>query len=106
MANIVRRDANDFVSLRDAMDRLFDQSFLQPWGDGGYTATSPAVDVSETNDNVVVKATVPGIKPEDLKITVTGDMLQISGEIKDESEQSDATYHVRERRYGAFNRVI
>ena len=107
MANIVRHQPNDFMSLRDAMDRLFDESFLRPFGDGGQLAASaPAVDVAETNDQVVVTATVPGIRPENIKITLIGDVLQLSGEVKAETERAEATYHIRERRFGAFSRAI
>ena len=106
MSNLVRRPANEFMSLRDAMDRLFDESFLRPFGDGGVAASAPAVDVAETNDKVLVTATMPGVKPEDIKITLTGDVLQISGETKAEIERQDATYHVRERRFGSFSRSI
>ena len=107
MANIVRHQPNDFMSLRDAMDRLFDESFLRPFGDGGSMAASaPAVDVSETNDKVMIAATVPGMKPEDIKITLTGDVLQLSGEVKAETEREEATYHIRERRFGSFSRTI
>jgi HSP20 family protein len=107
MANIVRYQPSQFLSLRDAMDRLFDESFLRPLGDGGYISSSmPAIDLAETNDQVVVTATVPGVKPEDIKIALTGDVLEISGEMKAESEHDESTYHVRERRYGSFNRAI
>jgi HSP20 family protein len=64
------------------------------------------VDVCETNDKVLVTASIPGIKPEDIKITVTGDVLQLSGEMKEDNERDEATYHVRERRFGSFNRSI
>src|SRR5689334_17034603 len=105
--NLVRQQPNDFLSLRDAMDRLFDESFLRPFGDGGMALSSaPAVDVCETNDKVTVTASIPGIKPEDIKITVTGDVLQLSGEMKEDNERDEATYHVRERRFGSFNRSI
>ena len=107
MANIVRREPNEFLSLRDAMDRLFDESFLRPFGDGGFFAAgAPAVDVAETKDTIVVTATVPGFKSEDIKITLTGDVLQLTGEAKEESEQKDAQYHIRERRMGSFSRSI
>jgi len=104
---IARRPANEFLSLRDAMDQLFNESFLRPFGDGGLIGQDgPAVDVAETNDKVLVTATVPGIKPDDIKITLTGDVLQISGETKAETETNEATYHLRERRYGSFSRAI
>jgi HSP20 family protein len=108
MANIIRREARDYMSLRDAMDRLFDESFLRPFGaQGGMGVLStPAVDLIETDDEVVVTATVPGLKPEDLKITLVGDVLQISGQSSAQTERKDATYHMQERRYGAFSRSI
>lgn len=105
MANIVRREPRQALTLREAMDRLFDESFLAPFGDGGM-GTAPAVDVAETDNEVIVTATVPGIKPDDLKITLTGDVLDISGEMQSETEHKDATYHVRERRQGSFRRSI
>ena len=105
--SIVRRPANEFVTLRDAMDRLFDESFLQPFGNGDWAGSAaPAVDVAETADKITVTATVPGVKPDDIKITLTGDILQISGESKAETEREEATYHVRERRFGSFSRAI
>ena len=107
MANIVRREPSEFLSLRDAMDRLFDESFLRPYGDGGFvTAGAPAIDVAETKEAIVVSATVPGIKPEDIQITLTGDVLQLSGEMKAEAERDEAHYHIRERRSGSFSRSI
>lgn len=107
MANIIRREPSEFLSLRDAMDRLFDDSFLRPFGDGGWSGSVvPAVDVAETNDKIVVITTVPGMKPDDIKITLTGDVLQISGEAKAATELIDATYHVHERRLGSFSRAI
>jgi len=105
MTNIVRREPTEYLSLRSAMDRLFDDSILRPLGrDDGMAG--PAIDLAETNDAVVVTATVPGVKTDDLKITLTGDLLQISGEVNSESEHKDATYHVRERRVGSFSRAV
>jgi len=105
--NMVRQQANDFMSLRDAMDRLFDESFLRPFGDGGQLAgTAPAVDVAETADQIVVTATIPGLKPDDIKVTLTGDVLQLTGEVRAQSERDEATYHIRERRVGSFSRAI
>jgi HSP20 family protein len=106
--NIVRYQPRGVLSLRDAMDRLFEQSFLSPlWGDGGWEQlASPAVDVAETNDDVIVTATVPGIKADDLEITLSGDILHLSGQSAVETERKDATYHLRERRATSFSRAI
>ena len=109
MANIVRRENREALSLREAMDRLFDESFLAPFGNHypGFGMTGvPTVDVCETDSDVIVTATVPGIEPDDLKITLMGDVLEISGATSSESERKDATYHVRERRQGRFTRTL
>jgi HSP20 family protein len=109
MANIVRWDPiRDMVSLREAMDRLFEESFVRP---RGWTGTSEgagtlALDVFEDENEVTVKASIPGIKPEDIDISVTGDVLTIKGETKEEKEEKQGNYHLRERRYGAFQRSI
>lgn len=89
MANIVRWDPiDDVVSLRDAMDRLFEQSFIQPRVIGAVREGMMgqlALDVIENPNEFVVKAAVPGLKPEDIDITVTGDTLdqgQVEGRDK------------------------
>lgn len=95
----------DLLSMRDMMDRLMEEGLARP--QSGYLLLgAPAVDMYQTDDEIVVKATVPGVKPEELNITVTGDALTIRGEIKEDSERSGATYHVRERRYGSFARTL
>ncbi len=96
----------DVVTLRDAMDRLLERSFLRPFDGEWYGGQSLALDMSETTDEMVVKASVPGVKPEDLKITLSGDVLTISAETKAETEKKDATYHLKERRYGKFSRSL
>jgi HSP20 family protein len=53
-----------------------------------------------------MKATLPGLKAEDVQISVTGDTLTLRGETKQEAEKKEATYHLRERRYGTFERTI
>ncbi|MFQ5408052.1 MAG: Hsp20/alpha crystallin family protein [Anaerolineales bacterium] len=108
MANIVRWEPfRDMMSLRQAMDRLFDESFVSPatsWNGSAFSA--PAVDMYQTDDEIVVKATIPGIKPDNLHLNVTGDMLSIEGETHDEVSDEQANYVVRERRFGKFHRQI
>lgn len=110
MANITRFDpVGEMVSLRSAMDRLFEDSFVSPltWRTiaGGDTVT-PALDVHETPDEVVVSAALPDMKPDDVEVTITGQTLSLRGEMKaDESIKRDQ-YLYRERRYGSFNRTI
>ncbi len=109
MANIVRWEpVRDLISLREAMDRLFEESFIRPrtsWP-GAVGATSLAVDMYETDQDVVVKSTVPGIKPEDIDITITGDTLTIKGETRAEEKVEETNYIRQERRYGAFARSL
>ena len=108
MANLIRwQPANDLVSLRDAMDRLFEDSFVSPRNWPVWTTlTEPSLDVYQTENEVVVKAALPGIKPENVDITLTGDVLTISGETREENEQKDKNYLRRERRFGSFSRSI
>lgn len=108
MSNLTRWEPmRDMVTLRDAMDRLFDEAFTRPWfSDGGRGMSMPAVDMYQTDDDVIVKVAVPGMKPEDVQISVTGDMLTIKGETKEETDNKEKAYHIREQRWGSFERVI
>ncbi len=98
----------DMMTLREAMDRLFEESFVSPgrreWMAPAETAL--ALDVYETEDSLVVQSSIPGVKPEDVDITITGNTLSISGESKEEKEVKEENYLRRERRYGAFSRSV
>ena len=95
--------------VADEMDRWFDdflggRGFLHaPWRGGG---VRPWVDVYETEDEVVVKLEVPGIRKEDLEITLSEREVTLKGETKMDEEGSAAGYHRRERRHGSFVRTI
>ncbi len=96
------------VSLSDAMNLLFRESFVRPSNgaaQGGAPATLP-LDVSENENEFVVKASLPGVKPEDVQITVHGDTLTIQGESKFEEEKKGERWHLRERRFGSFQRSL
>lgn len=97
----------DLISLREAMDRLFEESWVRPRA-GWLLPTEErlAIDMYETPSNVVVKSAVPGVKPEDIDITITGNTLAIVGEAKAEEKVEKANYIRRERRYGRFSRSI
>ena len=109
MANIVRWEPfRDLISLREAMDRLFEESFIRPrvgWL-APLGAGALAVDMYETDQDVVIKSSMPGVKAEDLDITITGDTLTIKGETKTEEKVEKANYIRQERRYGAFCRSL
>ena len=108
MSSLMRWDpGNDMISLRDMMDRLFEDSFVRTRsGSMLARAGDLALDLLETKDDVVVKATLPGVKPEDVELTITGDTLSIRGETKEEKETKDENYIRRERRYGSFSRSV
>jgi HSP20 family protein len=98
----------ELMSLRQAMDKLFEDSFVRPsrtLAALGEVA-APALDVYQTPSEVVVKAALPGAKPEDVNIDITGDTLTIKGERKAEQEVKRENYLYQERRYGAFSRTV
>ena len=97
----------EMVSLRDAMNTLLQDSFVRP--NGASTTANPGMiplEISENENEFVVKAALPGIRPEDVSITVHGDSLTIRGEMKAEQEKKGERYHVREIRYGQFERTV
>ncbi len=100
----------ELLSLRDAMNRLMEESFVLPsmLGElrGPGRAWGLAVDMYETDNDLVIKASVPGVKPENLDVTVQGETLTIKGETQEEEEGQRGRYHFRERRQGAFSRVL
>ena len=108
MANITRFDPfGEMVSLRSAMDRLFEDSFVSPlsWRTvANGTGINPAVDVHETDDDIVVTAALPGMKSDDIDITITGQNLTLRGELKADETVEHDQYIYRERRFGSFNR--
>ena len=105
MAEITRWEPfGELMSLRDAMDRLFEESMVRPRGMLAPLATGVAVDMIETDEAIEVQAEIPGVRPEDINITVTGDVLSIRGETKQETEEEKGNYLRRERRYGSFCR--
>src|SRR5918996_573685 len=107
MSNLTRWEpVREMMTLREAMDRLFDDAFTRPISlrDGGWT--SPAVDMYQTDDEVVVKAALPGFKADEVQINVTGEVLTLRGETKHEEEKKDKAWHIREHRWGAFERSV
>jgi HSP20 family protein len=108
MTNLIRWEPiRELSSMRDMMDRLFDDGFPRPLAGALWdTASVPTMDLYQTEDNVVVKMGLPGVKPEDIQISVTNGVLSIRGEVKEEKEEKEKTYHLRERRYGSFSRSV
>ncbi len=106
MSNLIRWEpAREMMTLREAMDRLFDDAFTRPLTlRDGWSA--PAIDMYQTDDEIVVKAALPGIKPDEVQINITGEVLTLKGETKHEEEKKEKAWHMREQRYGSFERSV
>jgi HSP20 family protein len=91
----------EMSELRGRFDRMFDDLI-----DSRERSWAPAIDVVHDNGNLVVRADVPGIKPEEVKIEVEDDILTVSGEHEEKKEEHDKRYLRRERRYGSFRRSM
>ena len=106
-------------SLRTEMDRLFDRFgggwHMAPFGRmlggdlaprlaGEFNLTVPAVDVKENGAAFKITAELPGMAEKDVEVKVSGDMLTLKGEKRQEREEKDESHHLRERSYGSFER--
>jgi HSP20 family protein len=98
----------EMQTFREMMDRFFEEPFRSMpvvWG-RGFEGFPLALDVVEDEDSFIVKASVPGVDPDDVEITLSENMLTIKGETKLEKDVEEKNYHLRERRYGSFTRTI
>jgi len=99
--------AGSLRRFRSQMDRLFDSFFgLSPWEESLPGTWTPEIEVVDTGKEIVVKAEVPGLGPEDIDVRVTGNTLTLSGEKKEEHEESKEGVYRSERRYGSFYRTV
>jgi len=107
---VVRRPSafGELVSLRQAMDRLFEDSFVRPnrWVTGANGDGPLPLDVHVTGDELVVQAQLAGVKPEDLNVTVENGTLTISGETRADERTEEPNYLLREIRRGSVTRTI
>jgi HSP20 family protein len=107
MASVTRWDPfQDALSLREAMSQLMEESFVQPTAAQGGRNFVPALDLSETAEGYLVEAALPGIKPEDVEVTVENNVLTIKGETRKETDDKQRNFHRVERRFGTFQRTI
>ncbi len=110
MTSIVRWDPfREMAALRNTMDRLFEEPFMQRsvlWERPMIDEWSLALDVVEDDDKYTVKASLPGVDPDDIEVTLTDNVLTIKGEMKQDEEIEEKNYHLRERRFGRFTRSI
>ena len=106
MSNLIRWEpAREMMTLREAMNHLFDDAFTRPLTlRDGWSA--PAIDMYQTDDEIVVKASLPGVKADEVQINITGEILTLKGETKQVEEKKDKAWHMREQRWGAFERAI
>lgn len=97
------------MPLRDAMDRLFEESFVRPFGERSWMADGEgtlALDIYENDDNLVVETSLPGISPDEVDISVAGNSLTIKGETKREEKKEKGDYYHCEISRGTFTRSV
>ncbi|KAA3657672.1 MAG: Hsp20/alpha crystallin family protein [Chloroflexi bacterium] len=108
MAKIVRwSPMRDMVNMHNEMDRMFEEAFNAPrlrWQEP--TNWGLALDVAESEEGFLVQASVAGVNPNDIEITLSDNVLTIKGELKSDENIDDSQYHLRERRYGSFERSV
>lgn len=111
--SVTRTDGSPFFpSFQKEMSRLFDQfrsGFPMPDANGASWFTGeafPAIDVVETDKTLTITAEVPGVKEDDLDVSISGDVLTLKGTKSSDHEEVDDNYHLIERRYGSFQRQI
>jgi len=98
-----RESFNPFAELQEEVNRLFDVSSSRS---GGELVWAPSLDVYEEKDNLVVKADLPGLKEDEVDISIQGDTLVLRGERKQESEAKERGFYRCERVYGSFQRAV
>ncbi|HYK95570.1 MAG TPA: Hsp20/alpha crystallin family protein [Candidatus Dormibacteraeota bacterium] len=106
---IVRRPSplRDMLSMRSAMDRFFDDDFRPfHWLAGGFDGPALPLDVTTSTDSVTIEAALPGIRPEDVDITVENGAVTISGKTAEERSAEEGSYVVQEIRRGNFSRTV
>ena len=97
----------DLMTTQREFDRLFREAFSPVSGEGEATRTwAPPVDIYENGDNLVLKAELPGINPDDVEIRVEDNTLYLKGDRKFEKEVKEQNYHRVERTYGTFTRTF
>jgi HSP20 family protein len=106
MTLLRRSPTREMVTLRDSLDRFFDERFFTPmFGMETLSETIP-LDIIEEGSDLKVRASVPGVQPQNLHVEVLDDRLHIWGEAKEEKERKDEAYYLREHRYGRVERTV
>lgn len=102
---------SSLARLRDDMDSLFERFFDDPWFGMGRSTPMAGfgairTDLAESQDGLTVTMDLPGIKADEVDISVSGNVLTVRGERKEESDRSEKNYHYTERQYGSFERQV
>jgi HSP20 family protein len=104
---LVRWDpAREIDSLQGDMNRLFDRFFDRPGNGSSASRWIPAMDLVETDENLVLRADLPGMGEKDVNIEIKDGVLTISGERRSEHEEKGEGFHRVERSYGTFSRSL
>lgn len=108
MALVRRRPMTDLMGFQEDINKLFDDFFHRMPSRTGLLegAWNPTVDIAETDDEVTVKVELPGVPQDNVKVSITDNVLTIKGEKKQESEEKQQNYHKTECCYGAFHRAF
>lgn len=96
----------DIVTLREAMNSLLEDSFVRPRAGMTAMTSGMAMDLRESDDAFTIETVLPGVKPEDVDISVLNDTLRVSATCSEDSDRDGEKWLVRERRYGHFERSI
>ncbi|HEV2492280.1 MAG TPA: Hsp20/alpha crystallin family protein [Terriglobia bacterium] len=98
----------DLVTTQDNFNRLFNETFRGLFGEteSGTQTWAPAVDIYESDQNLVLKAELPGFDPKEVEVRVEDGTLYLKGERKFESDVKKENYHRIERSYGSFTRTF
>jgi HSP20 family protein len=108
MATLSRWDPyREMVNFRKVVNRMLEDPYYAQGSDWDQSMSwDLPLDVVEKTDEYIVKASLPGINPDDLEITYTNNMLTIRGEMKSDTEQKEGDYLLQERRFGSFQRTV
>ena len=96
---------NELRQMQDTMNRIW-KGYQNPAESGGFEAWAVPLDVVRKGDDIEVRASVPGVDPDNIQITVENDVLTISGQTESENEKTEGDFLMRERRSGSFHRAL
>jgi HSP20 family protein len=96
----------NMLAMRELVNRFFDEAVLRPSEEWITARAGPALNIYETDDSIKIDVPLPGVKPEEVEVSISGNTLTIKGEHKAKEEVKDEHYYRREVHYGAFTRSV